>query len=55
MTLVFASFGVALLVRNVILMGFGPNPFYYSNELQDRGSGWGAGPGDAGPDSSCSA
>ena len=34
MTLVFASFGVALLVRNVILMGFGPDPFYYSNELQ---------------------
>ena len=34
MTLVFASFGVALLLRNVILMGFGPDPFYYSNELQ---------------------
>ena len=34
MTLVFASFGIALLVRNVILMGFGPDPFYYSNELQ---------------------
>ena len=34
MTLVFASFGVALLVRNVILMGFGPDPYYYSNELQ---------------------
>ena len=34
MTLVFASFGVALLVRNVILLGFGPDPFYYSNELQ---------------------
>ena len=34
MTLVFASFGVALLVRNVILMGFGPDPFYYSGELQ---------------------
>lgn len=34
MTLVFASFGVALLVRNVILTGFGPDPFYYSNELQ---------------------
>lgn len=34
MTLVFASFGVALLVRNLVLMGFGPDPFYYSNELQ---------------------
>jgi len=34
MTLVFASFGVALLVRNVVLMGFGPDPYYYSNELQ---------------------
>ena len=34
MTLVFASFGVALVVRNVILMGFGPDPHYYSNELQ---------------------
>ena len=34
MTLVFASFGVALLLRNLILMGFGPDPFYYSNELQ---------------------
>ena len=26
MTLVFASFGVSLLVRNVILLGFGPDP-----------------------------
>jgi len=34
MTLVFASFGIALLVRNVIVMGFGPDPFYYTNELQ---------------------
>lgn len=34
MTLVFASFGVALLVRNVIVMGFGPDPFYYTSELQ---------------------
>ena len=34
MTLVFASFGVALLVRNVIVVGFGPDPFYYTSELQ---------------------
>ena len=34
MTLVFASFGVALLVRNLILIGFGPDPYYYSRELQ---------------------
>jgi branched-chain amino acid transport system permease protein len=34
MTMVFASFGVALLVRNVVLLGFGPDPLYYSNELQ---------------------
>ncbi len=34
MTLVFASFGVALLVRNVLLIGFGPDPYYYSSELQ---------------------
>lgn len=34
MTLVFASFGVALLVRNLILLGFGPAPYYYSRELQ---------------------
>jgi branched-chain amino acid transport system permease protein len=34
MTMVFASFGVALLVRNVVLLSFGPDPLYYSNELQ---------------------
>lgn len=34
MTLVFASFGVALLVRNLVLIGFGPDPYYYSRELQ---------------------
>ncbi|MDH3659437.1 MAG: branched-chain amino acid ABC transporter permease [Alphaproteobacteria bacterium] len=34
MTLVFASFGVALLLRNLILIGFGPDPYYYSRELQ---------------------
>jgi len=34
MTLVFASFGVALLVRNFLLIGFGPDPYYYSSELQ---------------------
>lgn len=34
LTLVFASFGVALLVRNVILLIFGGRATYYSNELQ---------------------
>ena len=34
MTLVFASFGVALLIRNLILIGFGPDPYYYSRTLQ---------------------
>jgi branched-chain amino acid transport system permease protein len=34
MTLVFASFGIALLVRNLVLIGFGPDPYYYSRELQ---------------------
>ncbi|MEM7043916.1 MAG: branched-chain amino acid ABC transporter permease [Pseudomonadota bacterium] len=34
MTLVFASFGIALLVRNLILIGFGPDPYYYSRTLQ---------------------
>ena len=34
MTMVFASFGVALLLRHLVLLIFGPNPIYYSNELQ---------------------
>lgn len=34
MTLVFASFGIALLLRNLILISFGPNPYYYSQTLQ---------------------
>ncbi|HET8728928.1 MAG TPA: branched-chain amino acid ABC transporter permease [Alphaproteobacteria bacterium] len=34
LTLVFASFGIALLVRNAILMFFGGRAQYYSNELQ---------------------
>ncbi|MGI9420939.1 MAG: branched-chain amino acid ABC transporter permease [Geminicoccaceae bacterium] len=34
MTLVFASFGIALLLRNLILIGFGPDPYYYSRTLQ---------------------
>lgn len=34
MTLVFASFGIALLVRNFVLIGFGPDPHYYSRTLQ---------------------
>ena len=34
MTMVFASFGVALLVRNLVLVSFGPDPLYYSSALQ---------------------
>ncbi len=34
MTLVFASFGIALLVRNLVLISFGPDPYYYSRTLQ---------------------
>lgn len=34
LTLVFASFGVALLMRNVIFLIFGGRATYYSNELQ---------------------
>jgi branched-chain amino acid transport system permease protein len=34
MTLVFASFGVALLIRNVLLLGFGHDPKYFSRKIQ---------------------
>ncbi len=34
MTLVFASFGVALLIRNLLLLFFGHDPKYFSNEIQ---------------------
>lgn len=34
MTMVFASFGVALLLRNLVHLIFGANPAYYSRELQ---------------------
>lgn len=34
MTLVFASFGVALLVRNFLLLGFGHDPKYFSQDIQ---------------------
>jgi branched-chain amino acid transport system permease protein len=34
MTMVFASFGVALLLRNAVLLIFGADPIYYSNTLQ---------------------
>jgi branched-chain amino acid transport system permease protein len=34
MTMVFASFGVALLLRNLVLVSFGPAPLYYTNALQ---------------------
>ena len=34
LTLVFASFGLALVLRNVILLLFGPDPHNYSSEIQ---------------------
>lgn len=34
LTLVFASFGLALIVRNLLLLGFGHDPFNYSTEIQ---------------------
>jgi len=32
--MVFASFGVALILRHLIVLVWGANPIYYSNELQ---------------------
>lgn len=34
LTLVFASFGLALILRNLVLLGFGPDAHQYSTELQ---------------------
>ena len=34
MTMVFASFGVALVLRHTVLLIWGPDPLYYSRELQ---------------------
>jgi branched-chain amino acid transport system permease protein len=34
LTLVFASFGLALLLRSAILLAFGPDPHQYSTEIQ---------------------
>lgn len=34
LTLVFASFGLALLLRNLVQLGFGPDPHQYSSEIQ---------------------
>ena len=34
LTLVFASFGLALLLRSGVLLVFGPDPHQYSNEIQ---------------------
>jgi branched-chain amino acid transport system permease protein len=34
MTMVFASFGVALLLRNFVVLIFGSDPIYYTNALQ---------------------
>lgn len=34
LTLVFASFGLALVLRNLILLLFGPDPHQYSSEIQ---------------------
>ena len=34
LTLVFASFGLALVLRNILLLLFGPDPHHYSSEIQ---------------------
>jgi len=34
LTLVFASFGLALILRNLLLLLFGPDPHHYSTEIQ---------------------
>jgi len=34
MTMVFASFGIALILRNIIVLFWGSDPIYYSNDLQ---------------------
>ena len=34
MTMVFASFGVALILRNLVVLIWGSDPIYFSNELQ---------------------
>ncbi len=34
MTMVFASFGVALVLRHLVVLIWGSDPIYYSNELQ---------------------
>ena len=34
LTLVFASFGLALLLRSTVLLVFGPDPHQYSSEIQ---------------------
>lgn len=34
MTMVFASFGVALILRHMVVLIWGSDPIYYSNELQ---------------------
>ena len=34
MTMVFASFGVALILRHLVVLIWGANPIYYSNDLQ---------------------
>jgi len=34
MTMVFASFGVALILRHLVVLVWGSDPIYYSNELQ---------------------
>ncbi len=34
LVLIFASFGLSLVIRNIVLLVFGPQPEYYSRELQ---------------------
>ena len=39
LTLVFASFGLALLLRNLVQLAFGPDPHQYSSEARPISSG----------------
>jgi branched-chain amino acid transport system permease protein len=34
LTMIFASFGVALVLRNLVVLVWGPDAYYYSHELQ---------------------
>ena len=34
LTLVFASFGLALILRHLLVLGFGPDPYNYTSDIQ---------------------